>query len=97
MAGSPDSNELSVRGWQRAGALIGFFAAKSETEQKGVEEPAFLFAPGATEEVPSMRAVHTLVPLADSLGKCIATDFRKGDEIARVSAISELSGAVQIA
>lgn len=89
VAGSPNSFELSVRGWQRAGALAGFFAA--------IEEPAFLFAPGVTEEAPSVRAEHTLVPLAERLGKSISTEFSKGDEVALVSAIAELPGAVLVA
>lgn len=98
LAGSPDSNELSVRGWQRAGALVGFFAARSNAEQLSpIEEPLFLFAPGATEKAPSVRAEHTLVPLAERLGKPIATEFSKGDEVALVSAISKLSGPVLVA
>src|SRR4051794_11953826 len=66
--GRTNPEELSVRGWQRAGGLVGFFAGRDPAP---VEMPQFLFAPRPTEQEPSVRALHTLVPLADWLGRTV--------------------------
>ena len=53
--GQPDANELSVRGWQRAGALAHFFAPGGG--DLGV--PDALFAGPPTAAHPSRRSVSS--------------------------------------
>jgi hypothetical protein len=43
-AGRPDPNQLSVRGWQRAGALVRFFAPLGQEHPKGMATPSAIFA-----------------------------------------------------
>jgi hypothetical protein len=47
--------------------------------------------------VQSVRAQHTLAPLAEFLGKPVNTDFVKGAEAALADAVRGLSGVVLIA
>lgn len=97
MAGSPHPDELSVRGWQRAGALARFFTAPHGVRTSAIQQPTFFFAPGVNPGATSLRGVHTLGPLADFLGKAVSTRFCKGEEPALVSAIAKLPGAVLVA
>ena len=77
--GCADRNELSVRGWQRAGALALFFwdnrRAKAEHER-----PRHLFAPAPSTAHPSRRGISTLLPLAGHCGVGVATPFPVGAE-----------------
>ena len=80
LSGAPTGDELSVRGWQRAGALVPFFTAPDGFQKPGIRRPDFLFAPGVTEHVTSVRARSTLLPLSQVIGAQISTAFHKGDE-----------------
>jgi len=97
VAGSPNPDELSVRGWQRAGALVRFFAPADGPQRPGIQSPEFLFATGLSQHVTSVRAAHTLAPLADFLGKPVSTRFAKGEEEQLAAAIGALSGVVLVA
>ena len=45
--GSSGKEFLIVQGWQRAGALVRFFApVSSQFQRPGIEQPQFLFASG---------------------------------------------------
>lgn len=97
-SGAADANELSVRGWQRAGALVRFFApVGTTTPPQGIGRPDVLFAQGLGQQVTSVRAQHTLTPLAQLLGLPISTQFRKGEERALAAAATSSSGTVLIA
>ena len=76
--GSPDrgitadgrhaKHELTVRGWQRAGALVGHFAPPGGMSKNSkILTPRAIFASNATKKSPSKRAMHTVWPLADFL------------------------------
>lgn len=95
--GAANPDELSVRGWQRAGALVGFFSDANGVRRPGIFKPQFLFAPGTTQQVTSVRAAHTLVPLADFIGTAISTQFTKGEELALVRGATALPGIVLVA
>ena len=95
--GAPNPDELSVRGWQRAGALVRFFAPVEGVNRPGIQKPEFLFAQGPTQHVTSVRAPHTLSPLAALLGKPISTEFAKGQEEQLAAALSALTGPVVVA
>jgi len=70
--GQADSHSLTVRGWQRAGALVAFFA---RPVRAGIATPGTIFAAGTSdatalkdEESKSRRPVQTVAPLRDRLG-----------------------------
>jgi len=83
-AGRPDENELSVRGWQRAGALARLFAPGGG--DFGV--PQALFAGGPTAARPSRRSVSTLEPLARRLGLELDVSFERGREAELAAALA---------
>ena len=96
--GAQSADELSVRGWQRAGALTRFFAPSAGMSMSpGIVTPIHLFAPRPTPSAPSRRSGHTLAPLADLLGLTVQLDFSKGQEADLAAAIATLSGAVLVA
>jgi broad specificity phosphatase PhoE len=74
-------HELTVRGWQRAGALVRFFAPLGGAEPPAlIARPRTLFATAVTPESPSHRPKHTLVPLAEALGVPVDTGHLSGEE-----------------
>jgi broad specificity phosphatase PhoE len=86
--GQPDADELSVRGWQRAGALARFFAPGGG--DLGV--PDALFAQGPTPEHPSRRCISTLQPLAERLGHPLDQRFQRSEEAELAEALSRVDG-----
>ena len=62
-------HELTVRGWQRAGALVRFFAPLDGMPPGlPISTPRTIFASAATKQSPSLRSQHTVTPLAEALG-----------------------------
>jgi hypothetical protein len=96
-SGAANPDELSVLGWQRAGALVGFFAEANGVRRPGIYKPDFLFAPGTTQKVTSVRAAHTLAPLAGFIGTTMSTRFTKGEEPALVRTATALPGTILVA
>ena len=90
-SGTADPNDLSVRGWQRAGALATRF------DRDGVPAPELLFAPGVTEDYRSTRAIHTLQPLAALHGLVISTRFTIGEEAALAEELARHAGWALVA
>jgi hypothetical protein len=79
--GRPAHHELTVRGWQRAGALVHFFAPPGGLPESGpVHTPRSIFASDATRESPSLRAMHTVGPLAAALRVPINHAFAEEEE-----------------
>lgn len=74
--GRPDAHELSVRGWQRAGALARFFAPGGG--ELGVPDVLVAGPPSAAH--PSRRSVSTLRPLAERLKLPLELGFERGRE-----------------
>ena len=93
--GRESKDELSVRGWQRAGALAMLFS--NPVLRPGLQKPQKLFAPGTTPHVTSMRAYRTLEPLSQVLPLNISTKFLKGQEAALANALEQLQGVVLVA
>ena len=80
-------HELTVQGWERAAALVRFFApAGAAHKGSAIQAPRSIFASNATRESPSLRAMHTAGPLADALGIEINHDFAEGEEDAVAAA-----------
>ncbi|HEY2359160.1 MAG TPA: hypothetical protein VGH86_17045 [Phenylobacterium sp.] len=90
-------HELTVRGWQRAGALAPFFAPRGGLpDGSGISTPRSIFASAATAESPSLRAQHTVQPLAAVLGLGIDSRFAEGEETAIAAAVLEAEGPVLV-
>jgi hypothetical protein len=74
--GVADKDELTTKGWQRAGALVRLFnPSRPENLRAGVAVPGAIFATPPTDDNPSKRPLHTVTPLATDLGLKIRTDF----------------------
>ncbi len=92
VGGNHDKHDLSVRGWQRAGALVRFFAPHGGTPASPISTPSSIFASAATPASPSLRAKHTVLPLAEVLGLAVHTHHADGEEygvaLAALAAVS---------
>jgi hypothetical protein len=101
--GTSSGHHLSVRGWQRAGALACLFApAQGPLQNTLLAKPAFIFASAAaTDPEPgdtkSRRSEETVAPLAELIGVDINLNFSKGQETALAHAALACSGPVLIA
>jgi phosphohistidine phosphatase SixA len=91
-------HELTVRGWQRAGALVRFFAPVGGMPPGSpISTPRSIFASAATPQSPSLRAQHTVGPLAAVLGIQIDKNHADGEEAAVAAAALAAPGPVLIA
>jgi hypothetical protein len=90
-------HELTVRGWQRAGALVPFFSpAGGMPEGSPISTPKSILASAATPKSPSLRAQHTVLPLAQALGVQINKSHAEGEEEAAAMAALAAPGPVLI-
>ncbi len=78
--GKENSHALSVRGWQRAGALAGLFKLAQQVEYPGLVTPTAIYATAPSSAAHSTREYNTAQPLAESLNVDINADFRHGHE-----------------
>ena len=94
-SGRPDAEALSVRGWQRAGALAGLFASGPGhgSAPKPLAPPVAVFA--ATDAGKSRRPLCTVLPLARRLGLEVDTRFgSEGDTAPLLTAVLACCGPV---
>jgi hypothetical protein len=97
-AGKVDPEALSVRGWQRAGALVRLFAPlQGAFVDRRLVTPRAIFASALAKHSKSFRPQQTVAELAAVLGLPLMLDFPKGDEAALVTKATETDGAVLIA
>lgn len=96
--GVRDKHDLSVRGWQRAGALVRFFAPR-EPRPAGapISQPRSIFASAAIRRSPSVRAQHTVRPLAAVLDLHVNKHHADGEEEALAVDVLAAEGPVLIA
>jgi hypothetical protein len=92
--GNADKHDLIVRGWQRAGALVQFFADPRDPNGP-IKPPATIFATEPGSE--SKRPLHTVTPLAKFLGTDIDSSIAEGAEQDLVNKAIASNGAVLIA
>lgn len=79
--GDMDGESLTVRGWQRAGALVQLFApADGVFADKRVAMPGYLYAAPSAKHGHSRRPQQTISALGDALGITLDTRFEKGQE-----------------
>lgn len=91
-AGLRDKSALSVKGWQRAGALVSLFAPPPEISlHPALATPRFLFA----SLVSSQRPLQTIVPLSEKLGLTI-NGGQRGCEADLVRQITACDGPVLV-
>jgi hypothetical protein len=91
--GTRSQHSIVVQGWQRAGALIAFFAAPTLAE---IAIPAYLYAAG--EDISrSRRAIETITPLAHRLGLTTDQTFAVGDEDRLAANLLSRDGVVLVA
>jgi len=95
--GQLDPNDLSVLGWQRAGALAVLLGDERSSRLLGFARPMHLFAAAPTDAAPSARSVSTLKPLADVLNVPIRLDFSVGEERQLAEHAAALNGSILIA
>jgi hypothetical protein len=89
--GVRDKTSLSVKGWQRAGALAVLFSPPGIIAQPALAVPRFLFA----SAVSSQRPVQTVLPLSRKLNLPI-TGGRRGEEKKLLEQVSSCDGPVLI-
>jgi broad specificity phosphatase PhoE len=90
-------HELTVMGWQRAGALVRFFApADGLPPGAGISTPRSIFASASTPKSPSLRARRTVEPLAAALGILIDDSHAEGHERAVALAVLDADSPVLI-
>ena len=96
--GAKDRTGLSVRGWQRAGALVRFFAPISPaSKHQRTARPAAIFAAAPTERRPSRRPAQTVRPLAKALDMPVRQDISADDPLHKlVDTLSDIDGPVLI-
>ena len=91
-----DGESLTPRGWQRAGALVGFFVSAGVGRgSSGLLVPTHLFASQVGPEG-SRRSLETLQPLAERLGLQVDTRFPKDEIGPLVQAILARDGVVLV-
>ncbi len=91
--GIEDSRGLTVRGWQRAGALVRFFApVQGCWHHPALEKPSAVFAvkPNAS----SRRPLLTAQPLASELGLPIDARFASQEVAELLAAVALVDGSV---
>jgi broad specificity phosphatase PhoE len=95
--GVPDPNSLSVRGWQRAGALALLLAPQLiQSPASFLETPTAIFATAVTQSKLSLRPQQTVKPLAEKLGIDINKHYGDGDEALLVAAAQDAGEVVLI-
>jgi hypothetical protein len=94
--GRANPHQLSVRGWQRAGALVRFFTLAAQSGPAGIETPSAIFACKPLNGSCSVRPFSTIWPLAAALQIPVNHDISKNEEAALLNAVASVSGAVLI-
>ena len=96
--GTLDSESLTPRGWQRAGALVGLFVAHpSDSRGARLPTPTHLFASQVGPQSSSARPRETLMPLGERLGLTVDARYRKEELSELVQAIEAIDGIVLVA
>ena len=93
--GHQDPESLTVRGWQRAGALVELFAPVPDRVRPGLYRPAAVYASDPATK--SKRPLQTVTPTADRLGLTIDPSYAKGHEAALAAELDTRHGVTLVA
>ncbi|HLL75153.1 MAG TPA: hypothetical protein VK421_07780 [Pyrinomonadaceae bacterium] len=78
--GEREKESLTVRGWQRAGALTHLLApAEGRFQDQSLARPQFLYASKPKRQNGSRRPVETITPLAEKLAIRINCDHTRSE------------------
>ncbi len=94
--GERDKESLEVRGWQRAGALIGLFAPPTGQFNPSLAKPHFFYASKPLTRKGSKRPLETITPLAEKLAIRINSDFERSDFESMLADVFSCRGVVMI-
>ncbi|MCA1576685.1 MAG: hypothetical protein LC794_04895 [Acidobacteria bacterium] len=95
--GEHSKESLSVRGWQRAGALTNLFApANRHIQHASLAKPQFLYASKPVRRKGSRRPIETITPLAEKLALKINSDFQRSEFEDMIEEVVALKGVVLI-
>jgi hypothetical protein len=95
--GESEKESLVVRGWQRAGALIPFFAPlNGHPAHPAIVRPDFIYASKPKKHNGSLRPFETVRPLAEKLGLNVNCHYLKTDYAALIEEVFSRTGAVLI-
>jgi hypothetical protein len=96
-SGTEDKDDLTVRGWQRAGALVRFFNPIATTASGSVIlRPEAIFATNPTAANPSRRPLHTVKLLAEDMNLRVNKEFCLYEEDKLVDAAKSAASVVLI-
>ena len=97
LSGFRSKNELSARGWQRSGALVRLFNPIDDTcSHPALRKPDVILAEDPKGHIKSLRPLHTIGSLAQSLRKKPVLRYTKGQEKRLVEFAKAQSGVVLI-
>lgn len=95
--GLRNKESLTVRGWQRAGALTNLFApANHQYQHPLLTTPQFLYASKPLLRRGSRRPLQTLTPLGERLAIKINSDFQRSEFESMIEDVFSRKGAVLI-
>jgi hypothetical protein len=78
--GQRSKEALTVRGWQRAGALANLFApTNGNLQHSALATPQFLYASKPLLRKGSRRSLQTLLPLSEKLAIKINSDYQRSE------------------
>ena len=96
-SGAQNSDELIVRGWQRAGALACLFSSWGVPIHAGLLVPVTIYAAAVAHHSHSLRPQHTVAPLCARLGINPIIDIALGNEATLAVQAQAAVGPVLIA
>lgn len=95
--GQRSKEALTVRGWQRAGALANLFApTNGQLQHSALATPQFLYASKPLLRKGSRRSLQTLVPLSEKLAIKINSDFQRSEFATMIEDVFARNGVVLI-
>lgn len=95
--GQRNKEALTVRGWQRAGALTNLFApANGHFQHPLLATPQFLYASKPLLRKGSRRSLQTITPLGEKLAVKINSDFERSNFDSMINDVFSRNGVVLI-
>lgn len=97
LEGKRDSESLTARGWQRAGALANLFApTNGQFQHASLAKPRLIYASKPLKRKGSRRPIETMTPLAEKLAIRINKNFPRSKVESMLEEVFLCKGAVLI-
>lgn len=95
--GEREDESLTVRGWQRAGALAALLAPSDNSfPDPALAEPQLIYASKPTRRNGSRRSLETVEPLAAKLAIRVNTNFERDEHAEMLEEVFLCPGAVLV-